>query len=101
MKVYVTKIDNKEFDSMEEAILNFKMFNSEREILEAILAGENEVVIIKNCRIFATKKIEFTEREIYGAIRHCYDKIIPDYVNGLSLIKLCELLNIDRETLDF
>ena len=101
MKVYVTQIDNKEFDSMEEAILNFKMFNSEREILEAILAGENEVVIIKNCRIFATKKIEFTEREIYLAIRHCYDKIIPDYVNGLSLIKLCELLNIDRETLDF
>lgn len=101
MKVYITKIDNKEFDSMEEAILNFKLFNTEKEILEAILAGENEVVILKNCRIFATKKIEFTKREIYGLIRHCYDKNIPDYVNGLSLKKLCDLLNINRETLDF
>lgn len=101
MKVYVTLKDNKEFDSLEEAVFDFKMFNSEREILEAILAGENEVVILKNCRIFATKKIEFTEREIYGLIRHCYDKPIPEYVNGLSLQKLCELLNIDRETLDF
>ena len=76
MKVYVTLTDNKEFDSLEEAIFDFKMFNSEREILEAILAGENEVVILKNCRIFATKK-------------------------NRSLLNLCELLNIDRETLDF